>query len=423
MFETKLTVTNFEFTACANLENNIRNHKRHPVIVKMTFLFNLQTTKRPEILKHKDKDYFICAIRKKPIQSKPEEILRQQIVFYLTEKLGYPSANIDIEVPMSYFIPRLRGRADIIIYDRPFRELNPSPFILVECKAPDEKKSLKDYRFFDQLNGYNNHLKAKIIALTNGFEFYITDTRTGKQLQRLPSFSELKNDNALKFIEPLHYSWNRTTYSMRFDKKMQNKFIAQNLISPVTPKEFIPYIIQLMDLFYDDKSFVEPQTLGNYQIIKDCGLRFANYGYAFSSGLKGNYRYFLLKQQDGNHRVVSYSLYHQNDWGTYLMIAVDDRQGHALELRLDKCIVPLHNDKYTIQHNGSMTVGKKGRLKNSVVLDYLKQKAPFLISNHKIILASFDIKDDLVFNQANVKDFIFRTATYAILREDLRIEI
>ena len=92
--------------------------------------FNINKIKLPEIIKHRDKDYFICSIRQKPIQSKPEENFRQQIVTYLVEKLGYPPNHIDIEVPMTYFLPRKKGRADIIIYDRDFAQINAKPFIL-----------------------------------------------------------------------------------------------------------------------------------------------------------------------------------------------------------------------------------------------------------------------------------------------------
>ena len=175
-----------------------------------------------------------------------------------------------------------------------------------------------------------------------------------------------------------------------------------------------------MDLFYDDKFIFKPQPLGEYELIRDCGLRPANYGYAFSSGLIGNYRFFLLKQKDGNHRIVSYSIYHQNDWGTYLMIAVDDRQGHSVELRFDKHIKTSKTHSYSIWHNGSLTVGKKGRLKNSEVVEYIKINAPFLVKDNIIVLGTLDLTKDLDFDQAEVKDFILRTSVYAILREQIR---
>lgn len=381
---------------------------------------NLKNLKLPEIIRHKDKGYFLCSVRQKPIQSKPEENLRQQIVTYLAETLGYPTSYIDVEVPMSYFSQRKKGRADIIVYDRQFTDPDRKPFIIIECKAPDNNKILDDYRYHKQVNDYDKLVNAKIIMLTNGYEFFIKEKDSGKQLKRLPSFAEVKKSKAYKFIETKEYSWKRTSFKNRFDTKLHSSFIKDNFISQSTDKVVLPYIIHLMDLFYDDKTILPAQRLGSFEIVKDCGLRPANYGYAFGAGLIGNYRFFLLKQKDGNHRIVSYSIYHQNDWGTYLMIAVDDRQGHSLELRLDRYIKTSDTVLYDIWHNGSLTVGKKGRLKNLEVVEYLKDNAPFLVKGSNVALGTLDLSKDLSFEQSEVKEFILRTATYAILREEIR---
>lgn len=385
------------------------------------FNLKIENINLPEILKHQNKDFFICSIRKKFIQALPEEKLRQQIVTYLTNILGYPSNNIDIEVPMSYFIPRKSGRADIIIYDRKFTLADAKPFILIECKASSCNILLEDFRHHNQLNNYNKVVKAEILMLTNGIEQYIQDSKNEKQLTRLPTFQEFKlnADFQYKEVESIH--WIRTNYKQRFNKRKQNSFIKQNFISDNTDDDIIPIIIQLMDLFYDTNSFFKPQKFGPYELVRDCGLRRSNYGYAFSAGLIGDYRFFLFKNEDGNHFKVSYSIYHQNHWGTYLMIAVDDRQGHSIELRFDKYLSILDGDKYNIWHNGSLTAGKKGRLKNSVVIDYIEKKAPFLLNkNNRINLGSLDLSKELNFDQPEVQDFILRTSIYSLLREEVR---
>lgn len=382
--------------------------------------FNFEKIKLPVIIRHKDKDYFLCTVRQKPIQSKPEENFRQQVITYLTDILGYPANYIDIEVPMTYFQPTKRGRADIIVYDRPFFYPASKPYILIECKAPDNNKNLDDFRHHQQLNNYNLLVKAEIIMLTNGNDIIIKEAKSSKPMERLPTFSEVVKSKALKFIKSDDFSWRRTTYKERFDKKIQSTLVKQGLISASTDTKILPYVIHLMDLFYDNSTVFKPQQLGNYELIRDCGLRPANYGYAFGAGLIGNYRFILLRQDDDNHRIVSFSIYHQHEWGTYLMIAVDDRQGHSIELRLDKYIKTSNSSLYDIWHNGSLTVGKKGRIKNRDVIEFLEENAPFLVSNDKVVLGTLDLSKDLTFEQPEVKDFILRAATYAILREQIR---
>lgn len=110
--------------------------------------FQYQEIQPPEIILHKDSDYFICRLRQKPIQALPEEILRQKIVSYLHDNLKFPIEHIALEVPLSYFRKGKKGLADIIVYDKPLNK-NPSPIILIECKAYG---IALDFRCDEQLN-------------------------------------------------------------------------------------------------------------------------------------------------------------------------------------------------------------------------------------------------------------------------------
>jgi hypothetical protein len=73
-------------------------------------------------------------IREILVMSTPEEVLRQQIIRYFLDKLRIPKHMIDVEVPMSRFKKRARGRADIIVYGK--EEDVDFPLLIVECKAP-----------------------------------------------------------------------------------------------------------------------------------------------------------------------------------------------------------------------------------------------------------------------------------------------
>ena len=175
-------------------------------------------------------------------------------------------------------------------------------------------------------------------------------------------------------------------------------------------------------MIYDDSQLLPLCNFEEFSVVKDCGLRFANYGYAFSAGLVGHYRFFLIKFPNGNHQVVSLSIYHQHDWGTYLMVAVDNRQGHALELRLDKYLSIIDKDRFRLWHNGSITVGKRGRLKNAETLEFAQNYAPFLIENGQILLGDLLSIQDLTFDKKEAKNFLYRIASYAIMREIMRKE-
>ena len=79
---------------------------------------------------------------------------------------------------------------------------------------------------------------------------------------------------------------------------------------------------------------LKPVQFDAFSVIEDCGFRFADYGYANSNGLLGNYRFFLLRHPNGNHQIISFSIYHQNDWGTYLMVGVDNSKRTFIRIKI-----------------------------------------------------------------------------------------
>ncbi|MDP6909127.1 MAG: type I restriction enzyme HsdR N-terminal domain-containing protein [Flavobacteriales bacterium] len=369
-----------------------------------------------EILKHANADYLVCLIRRKLIKVQPEELLRQSLLKHLMNDLDYPSGMMDVEVPMSYFKKNAKGRADIVIYNDYIASAD-EVLMVIECKA--EGVDIRDYRFERQLNRYSTITDAQFAVLTNGTEFEATEVSSGRKLENIPTFSDYLEANNLEYRKEEQFVWHNHSEADFFDNDVWQSFIDGDIISEVTPAKFYPPIIRLIDLFYNqDKPFSNLDGFG-LTLVRDYGLRFTNYGFAFGDGLKGFYRYLMFKQPDGNHIVISFSIYHQTDWGTYLMVAVDERQGHSLELRLDNYLSKDGEKLWRVWHNGSLTVGRKGRLKNSVVLEYIKTNCPELVKNSIVELGEFRTDEDLI-NSEDVSQLILRIAKYASLREEIR---
>ncbi len=122
---------------------------------------NLPTYKF-RITTNNDDTYIYDIIRKKPIMLTPEEWVRQHMIHYLHNDLGYPKGLLKVESGVVYN-SRLK-RSDIVIYDN-----NGKPYILVECKAPSVKVNQST---LEQVAMYNRTLSAKIIILTNGLTHY-----------------------------------------------------------------------------------------------------------------------------------------------------------------------------------------------------------------------------------------------------------
>lgn len=101
-------------------------------------------------------------IRKKWVRLLPEEWTRQNLLRMLTDHLQYPGSRIKLEQKIEY--TGIYKMADILVYDKRL-----SPYLLMECKAPDVKLSQD---VLDQLGMYNSKLKAKYIGISNGLVHY-----------------------------------------------------------------------------------------------------------------------------------------------------------------------------------------------------------------------------------------------------------
>lgn len=134
------------------------------------------------IKKTDGKIFIFDEIRKKYVSLTPEEWVRQHVVNYMIVHLRYPRALIRIEGGTHY--NRLRKRTDIVVYAR-----TGAPWMVVECKAPEQKVGPATLR---QVSVYNATLRALYIAVTNGLTTVCAridaDSSTTQVLSHFPAY-------------------------------------------------------------------------------------------------------------------------------------------------------------------------------------------------------------------------------------------
>ena len=113
---------------------------------------------RTQTIRGKETQFIRCPVRRKPVQLKPEELIRQ---LYAARLLGnryhYLPNRVRFEYPVNF--GREKKRADIVILDK---DRPDTPYIIVEVKKP----KLQDGK--DQLRSYCNATGAPIAVWTNG---------------------------------------------------------------------------------------------------------------------------------------------------------------------------------------------------------------------------------------------------------------
>ena len=110
-----------------------------------------------QTIKGKKTSFIRCPIRRKAIQLKPEELIRQLYAARLLNQYRYPKERVRFEHLINF--GRERKRADIVILDK---DRPDTPYIVVEVKKP----KLQDGK--EQLRSYCNATGAPIAVWTNG---------------------------------------------------------------------------------------------------------------------------------------------------------------------------------------------------------------------------------------------------------------
>jgi predicted type IV restriction endonuclease len=131
------------------------------------------------------KDYIFDPLRRKYVRLTPEEWVRQHLIQYLTQDLGFPAGRTAIESGFSH--QGILHRADLIVHNRQGK-----PVLMAECKAPEVKLN---QNAFDQIARYNTSVQADCLVVTNGLTHYcyVLDRgeKTYRFLEQLPKYEEL----------------------------------------------------------------------------------------------------------------------------------------------------------------------------------------------------------------------------------------
>lgn len=122
-------------------------------------------------------------IRRQWVVLTPEEWVRQHMVRYLIDDLGYLAGLTAIE--KGFDLNGIPYRADIVTCDRQGKAI-----LAVECKAPEVKLSQKT---FDQIGQYNKVIQARYLVVTNGLTHFCVsvDPALGgwERMERIPEYA------------------------------------------------------------------------------------------------------------------------------------------------------------------------------------------------------------------------------------------
>ncbi|WP_439883450.1 type I restriction enzyme HsdR N-terminal domain-containing protein [Pontibacter sp. MBLB2868] len=375
---------------------------------------------------------FLDPIRNKLLIATPEEEVRVKFLYFLINYIRFPKDKLDTEVPLSYYVKGAIGRTDILGYHYCEENKYNIPLFLVECKAPGVPIT---ERVLSQALGYDSVLKVQWIFLTNGvetaaFQFNLSEEKFNL-VKGFPTYEQMHSSVLLPLNdEPSVYDYKRPKFENVLSEKNKEQAAFFGWLGKGSPVINHGYLLNLAGLLYDLNDAMElPISTPWFEILED-GYRYTTFGNAAGGGWTGDYRYFLIRDHQGQNQIISLGImgkvfgdenpkFPNSNGHTTLIVAVDDfeKSHNSLQMDLDKYVVRTA-DSIELWHDGTITAGKKGRLRNSVVIDYIKKRDHTLLKNGKIYLGKLPANRNIVWKDA--EQFIINCIKYGLFRDEVR---
>ncbi len=363
--------------------------------------------------------------------------MRQEIVAALHIELGVPYERMTVEYPLHEIDPSCRDRADIVVWGNPAAGRELHPLAVFELKAPE--KRLSGFTW-EQAEAYADVLGAPFVAIANSGRLRdasMTYTAPGgapRNLHVIPTYAEMLKGAALQFApdEPLlRLSYDRVCAPERVQG------LLDGAIGLDTPPSLHAFIAELDNfLLCEPLGREAPIEFRGLQIMADGGISDANYENAGGGSYAGLYRTWLVREPNAGDQVYRVGTFahartrNHAAWGnrrgtTAVLVGTDDPElGYhcCLQLTLDVgCELDAQSNTYELIHDGRMTVGKLGRLRNAEVIDFVRARSPRLAQGNRVVLGALPANRSI--SWAEGEHFVLNLLEYAFLRDQLREQL
>jgi type I restriction enzyme M protein len=151
------------------------------------FAPNIVESLEAALVERDGKAYVVCAIRKKEVAAKPEELIRQLWIHKLLLAYGYPISRIAVEYPITFGRDSSK-RADIVVFDA---DRPTVPYLIIEVK----QAKLKGGK--EQLRSYTHATGAPLALWSNGTQsivWYRKNPNFFVEIPELPTAQQTIDD-------------------------------------------------------------------------------------------------------------------------------------------------------------------------------------------------------------------------------------
>ncbi len=220
---------------------------RDPEVKHGLKIFKPRDIKKLRLIEEHGKIYITCAITSRKRVAKPEEIVRQLMIYQLVDDLRYSQDRIDIEVPIKMGSTYASKKADIVVYTKSNKQ---TPYIIIEVKKPLRKDGM------EQLLSYMNATGVYYGAWVNGndavYQLRI-EPNLFEELPRLPAVNETLDD----VKKPIQKNQLKSIH----DLKEEVQYLEDTVLANAGVSAFEEIFKLIFAKLYDEFSKAEDETM------------------------------------------------------------------------------------------------------------------------------------------------------------------
>ena len=382
----------------------------------------------PETLRRNGKECFFDTYRKKIIEVTPEEKVRQKIAGLFQMKYGVPKEMIWLEVPMSYYVENVPGRADIIIHFEGKDGLL-YPVAVIECK--NERVFLTD-RVTEQAIRYCDAIGAMYYFVTNGIDLYaaVYDEKSDSYhfLDNAVSYKKMLEGN-FEIPKKIKPEFPRFTMEQLQDQKLISDYNTSDIwiFGLDTEERIRSFSVNFYQALMDDKHRLPQIKTPSFEMVEDIGIRIMDYSNAGGGHYYGQYRAFWVNDRFGEPQIVSFSVFgtdpdfrgENRTSYTSLVVAVDrfKTSHNSLQYNIDRFAKYDSGNTFSFKHNGQIS-----SMKSLNVIDIVSKHGHGIkVDAGEIVIGTVDASKLLYLDSKDVSALIYNFIEYALLREELRM--
>jgi hypothetical protein len=208
---------------------------------------------------------------------------------------------------------------------------------------------------------------------------------------------------------------------------------ARHAIGLDVPREQWISILRLDDLLHARTPFsTEGYAAFGVSILEDRGLIYHSPGNPSGGEFPGRYRDFLVRTPEGEdvifglrvsdtQKTVNHPTWGNRKGRSYLMACLSYQAAYEPVLEYDLSrYARFEPDRIELWHSGRATVGK-GAVKNSQVLELVRERCPELVRESKVYLGAVPLRPAPRWEE--VREWVARMAAYVVARHEMKLSV